>query len=56
MSNTSREHAQMIHAEKMRINKLAASDVAAYGKAIGVLPRYLMGGQWNPSKKRGPRA
>lgn len=49
---TSREHAQQVHAEKQRVNRLGASDLGAYGKAIGVLPRYLVGSQWNPSKKR----
>lgn len=30
----------------------APKDLGGYAKHIGVIARYLVGSQWNPSKKR----
>lgn len=47
-----REHAQKVQSDKVRITKLQAADIGAYAREVGVLPRYLVGGQIKPHHPR----
>ena len=47
-----RERAVESAAEKARLAKLATGDTGAYGRAIGVIPRYLSGSTYSPRNLR----
>lgn len=49
MSNTAQDRQRAVDsaAEKKALGQLARGDIGAYGKAIGVVPRYLAGSTYS---------
>lgn len=47
-----REHVMADRTSKQSLTALQREDIGRYARTIGVLPRYLVGSQSNPTKGR----